>query len=154
MSFKILENGVHEFDNEFASFWREVHSFQDFRQLDKEPEEVNGAVDERRHRRRRRRRVDLVGNQLPTFDTPHDFAGGRRGRTRGRRGHQNRRSVCRRRPRVRAARRSAAVFDAGRAAARRQGVVHRVDARAARHRERRASLEHQSVFERLGVGRQ
>jgi len=55
VTLEILEYGVHEFDNELASFWREVHSVQDFRQLDEQPEEVDGAVDERRHRRRRRR---------------------------------------------------------------------------------------------------
>ena len=129
MAFKIFDDGVHVFDNEFASFGRQVHSAQDLRQLDEQPEQVNGAIDKRGHRRRLQ--VELRRNELPTFDRTHRFVGSRRRRAGSGRRHQKGRPVGGRRTRVGAARWTAAVFVAGRAAACREEVeVGRVAARA------------------------
>ena len=91
MAFKIFDYGVHIFDNEFASFRRQVHPAQYLRQLNKEPEQVDGTVDKRRHRRRLQ--VKLLWNELPAFDRTHCFVGGRRRRAGSCRRHEEGSSI-------------------------------------------------------------
>ena len=86
MTLKVLEHGVHVPHDEFASFGRQIHPAQNFWQLDKQPKEVDWAVDERWHWSINRVTGNVISvngiwNELPHFDGSHHLVRGRGRRT-------------------------------------------------------------------------